>query len=322
MNPQDLQRLYDLLIRQEPYPGDVAPTDRVAIEYLVGLLSPEERERLEAYLTECPDAREEAHGLQEARDWLQRNRSSVLARLAEKAKAAMAPQSHAGLTGEQLTAYVADELPNTNTGENLKRRIEAAVAEDQSLRRRVQELRESLQSAVVLTTAELQSQTPSPAQATLVMLLAALRTLSLSQRRSALRPSPVTYRSGGSPTVVGLVFDRTGKVVLDDEGRPNRVPFQVVRAEISSSGRCLVDLSTTQREVWETPEVCYEALVSLCHESIRLELHPERIRSDGRVVVVDKLDSGVAVDEIPPSVIRVRVVDQHPRPPEPSAVGS
>jgi len=322
MNPQDLQRLYDLLIRQEPYPGDVAPTDRVAIEYLVGFLSPEERGRLEAYLTQCPDAREEAHGLQEARDWLHRNRSSVLARLAEKAKAAMALQSHADLTGDQLTAYVADELPNTSIGQNLKRRIEAAVAEDQSLGRRVQELREGLQSAVVLTTAELQSQTPSPAQATLVMLLAALRTLSLAQRRSALRSTPVTYRSGSGQTVVGLLFDKTGKVVLDDDGRLLRIPFQVVRAEISSSGRCLVDLSTTQREVWETPEVYYEALVSLCHERIRLALHPERIRNDGRVVVLDKLDTGVAIDEIPPSAIRVRVVEQHARPPELSAVGS
>ncbi|NLX22801.1 MAG: hypothetical protein GXY55_14210 [Phycisphaerae bacterium] len=94
---------------------------------------------------------------------------------------------------------------------------------------------------------------------------------------------------------------------LTRQGR-SRIPFSVVQATLEQDGHLVLDLTTDESTVWESPHQVHLASVALCHENRKLVFPPEKIDAQGRVVIVGTLTAGIEIRSLPLSAVEMTVI--------------
>lgn len=308
MDRSQLEQLYARVVEQAEYPGHVCPTETKMVEFVSGALSEPERRRLKAHLPECAGCRHAVEKLRQARAWFTENASLVFSGLAEKAADAGVKPWAACPAADVLERYVMSAVPATEAGDRFKARIEQHLAQCAACRQAAEEASGRLATMLTLSATELQRRADRTALDALRDMLVAIRAAAAARglgRRVRAMPG---FRSQPASSLDALVVDAHGTMVLDDEGRPERVSFDLVRAEIEGDGHFVLDLSTANQAYWESGARRFTVCATLAHENQRLVLPPERIYGDGRATMVGKLPTGLDIRELPIAAMWLSVV--------------
>jgi len=306
MDPQRLKILYERVIAQDEYPGNVCPTEHKLAELVMGALSAVERRRMDEHLLECTGCREAADELRAAAQWFKENEAELFAGLAERAAAAGVEPWSSCLRRDLLQLFLAGAIPETKEGARLHERIEAHLDECAACRQVVTQAQAALAAMLVIQLADLRERESEKAAAAHAMLLA-IKTMAIARGARRMRAMP-GFRGKEEDTLSALVLDQGGKLVVGEDGDPERADFHRIRAKLESDGHFVLELATDDRSFWESPESTFVVSVSLQHENRRLVLPPEKIFSDGHVTIVGNLPPGVEIRDFPHAAIMLTVM--------------
>jgi hypothetical protein len=308
MEKSQLEHLYRRVIDQEEYPGEVCPNERNLVRYSMESLSSLERERILYHFSLCRECREVISKLTSARDWFRTNKAIILRGVAEKAiQAGLEPW--ASCPSQQiLENYAIGAIPDTEAGNKFRKHIESHLIRCSDCKRFASSSYIKFKKVIVIKLEELYGRISDTMANTLRELLLGIQEMATVQGIGhGIRAMP-GYRSEATSSLQGLLIDKDGRVVLNNEGEPLKVDFALIRAQIERDGHFVLDLSTSDKNYWETPSREFIVSAVLQYENRRLVLPSEKIYSDGRVTIVGNLVSGVEIEDLPLSAIQITVV--------------
>lgn len=305
ISSENLEQLYERLIRQRTYKGDTCPAEHVLVAHQAGLLPDPQRRLLENHFQECPSCKEDFIALERASQWFSANESQILAGLIDKATVAglkpwaTCPPAHLlqlCLDGN-IPGSVGGMMLAAETRQHMDKCPECAKERERHL------------AAAEVPRVSLQDLRDAGA-ALLDRVRGFIEELVLtSQARGApafVRATP-GYRSGELPSLIALVLGRDSNVLVDNQGNPHQCRFEVVQANIKPDGFITVELSTADRDYLAAPERQYHASLSISTDYLRLVLPEIPIDEQGRVTFTGMLPQAVAVDPLPLSALDVTV---------------
>ena len=293
-----LRRLYEKVIRQEPYSGGVCPAEHVLTAHESGSLGQPQDRLVADHLSDCPACQAALAKLKDAGEWIDQNESKILTGLAVKAGAtdilpwARCPGVH------MLYRHAHRQIPETASGKVLLAEIDQHVWQCRQCASLVDGFRAAA-GGQSLSIAELGARAARAVQAGLSNFLDAIvSTVRASGGASSVRGVP-GFRSDQAPVVCASVLDTQGNVAIDQEGQARRCHFDVVQASIADDGFLTLDLTATDaRDLWGS-DSGYEATAWLVAGGVRLALAPTAIDDSGRCTFTGVLPGAPAVESLP-----------------------
>ena len=143
----------------------------------------------------------------------------------------------------------------------------------------------------------------------------AVREMLLSMQSLAWGPQALPavvagFRGGAAAEILAPVVDEHGQGVLDAAGAPLVVRFSAVRAELGRDGHFVLDLSTEQRQYWETPSSCCKVEAALVEDQPprqrTLRFAPQKVFANGQVIFIASLPAGIEIRQFPLSSIALQ----------------
>lgn len=307
MDKSDLETLFDRLVAQNEYPGDICPNEVKLSEFVVGTISDVERDRMEQHLSGCSECAQDAQRLQTARRWFRDHQDDIFADVAAKASLAGIEPWASSPSADELRVYFLNMVPESDAGRRFKQRIETALGDDSVCRDLAGKIRANLATMVIIRLEGIRESADKETTAALRAMLLAIQAVSLARRAPRRALAKPGYRGHVTTSVHAMLLDHQGKMMLDDQGRPEKVAFEVVKAGLEADGHFILDLSTAERQLWEKPDNQFILSASIHSENRRLVLPGEKIRSNGRVTIVCQLLRGFEIRELPLSSVSLSV---------------
>ncbi len=308
MDRKQLEALHERIIVQDEYPGDVCPTEEKLVDYIMELMPAAERNKLENHLEECSECRMLSSKLYEGLQWFSQNKTSVMAGLIDKAMDSKTEPWACCYTYDVLQGYFSDKIPDTNPGKLLKKQIEAHLRECRICSETAKDVQAHLANPLMVNLAGLAQKLDKAAQAIVSDILHAIESIAATRGVGNVIYAMPGYRSQPVSSVLALILDKDGNMVLDDQGHPKKVKFDLIRGEVATDGHIVIDLSTTNRFLWEGCDHIFKLSVVFQQENRKLILPSEKIHSDGRVTIVSNLTSGIEIKVLPISTMIFTVV--------------
>jgi hypothetical protein len=303
-----LELLYEHVIAQKEYPSNVCPTEQKLVDFIMGSLSTIEYKRLKKHLADCSDCLKLADKLQKNSQWFADNKTHMFAGLLDKAaKVGVEPWASC-LSLDVLHGYIMNNVPDTRRGALLRKRIETHLQGCKSCRESTGKLKVGLERSIIVTMADLEQKADEATRAIVRGMLLAIRSVAAARGYGNIVSAMPGFRSQFASSVSALLLDQDGRIVLDDNGHPRKVKFDLIRAEVGRDGHVLIDLSTTDRNFWESKDHTFKVSAALQQENRKLILPSEKICSDGRVTVAGNLVSGIEIRVLPISAMIFTVV--------------
>ena len=308
MDRKQLESLHERLIVQDEYPGDLCPTEEKLVDYVMELISATERNKLEKHLEECSECRILSEKLHESSQWFSQSKSCVMAGLIDKAMDSKTEPWASCYSLDVLQGYFSGKIPDTDSGKLLTKQIEAHLRECKICRETAKEVQAHLAKPLVVNLADLAQRFDKAAQAIVSDVLHAIKAIAATRGVGNVVHAMPGYRSQPVSSVFALILDKNGKMLLDEEGCPKKVKFDLVRGEVATDGHVVIDLSTTNRFLWESGNHIFKLSVVFQQENRKLILPSEKIHSDGRVTIVSNLISGIGIKVLPISTMIFTVI--------------
>lgn len=306
MDTRQLKTLYDRLLDQQDYPGDVCPTDRNLVRLTEGSCSQAERQRMEAHFAECHECLELASKLQAADQWFGENQPQVFAGIEHKAVLAQVEPWASCPAPEILHRYADGAVPASPAGDLFRGRIDRHLAACDTCREKESAYRPGLAKTLMMTLRQLRDAAGDSVDRVRQMLLGVQAMAVACGSGHGARAMP-GYRGQTGPTMSAPVVDAEGRLVLDDDGEPRHAKFELIRAGIERDGHFVLDLSTADRNFWQTADRNFVVCATLQHEHYKLILPTEKIHADGRITIVGNMVSGVEIRDLPLAAIELSV---------------
>jgi hypothetical protein len=308
MDRKQLEALHERIIVQDEYPDDVCPTEEKLVEYVMGLIPATEHKMLEKHLDNCPECRILSNELHENSQWFSQNKSCVMAGIIDKAKDGKIEPWASCYSLDVLQGYFSDKIPDTDSGKLLTKQIEGHLRECEICRETAQEVEANLARSLVVNMADLAQKLDKAAQAIVSDILHAIKSIAATRGVGNIIYAMPGYRSQPVTSVLALILDKNGNMVLDDQGRPKKIKFDLIRGEVATDGHIIIDLSTTNRFLRENVNRIFKLSVVFQQENRKLILPSEKIQSDGRVTIVSNLISGIGIKVLPISTMIFTVI--------------
>jgi len=297
-----LRRLYEKLIRQEPYAGGVCPAEHVLTAYESGTLGSPQDQLVAEHLSDCPACQAALEKLKDAGEWFDENESKILTGLAAKA-GTVDVLPWARCPGVQLLyRHAHQQIPETGSGKVLLAEIDQHVWQCRQCASLVAGFRAAA-AGQSLSIAELGARAAHAVQAKLANFLDAIAsTVRASGGASSVRSAP-GFRSDQVLVVCASVMDTQGNVAIDQQGQVCQCHFDVVQAEIANDGFLTLDLTATDAPHLWGANSGYEAAAWLVAGGVRLALAPTVIDERGRCTFTGVLPDAPAVESLPLSAV-------------------
>jgi len=308
MDRKQLEALHERLIVQDEYPGDLCPTEEKLVDYVMELISATERNKLEKHLDDCSECQRLSDKLYENSQWFRENKSYILAGIVDKAMDSKIEPWAFCFSQDVLQGYFSCKVPNTDPGELLKKQIETHLRECKTCCETAEEVKTSLARPFVVNMTDLAQRFDEAALAIMSEVLHAIKSIAVTRGVGNIVHAMPGFRSQSVSSVLALILDQNGNMVLDEEGCPKKIKFDLMRAEVATDGHLVIDLSTTNRHFWESGDSIFKLSVVLQHENRKLILPSEKIRLDGRVTIVSNLVSGIGIKVLPISAMFFSVI--------------
>jgi|GEM_PF-2611247 len=166
----------------------------------------------------------------------------------------------------------------------------------------------SPRASVLIRLEDLSDRAEEEARRHLSRLLDGLREMTSALGSTpAYRPAPATRR-GSVASLLATLADENDRPVLNGEGKPTGLSFDLIRADIEPGGRLILDLSVSKLGELGGYPMSHRMEIRLAHAQIELLLPPEKILPDGRVAVARHLPGAHPLEQIPPASLRLRLV--------------
>jgi hypothetical protein len=308
MDRKQLETLHERIIAQDEYPGDVCPTEEKLVDYVMELMPPTERNKLEKHLEECSECRILGNKLHESSLWFSQNISCIMTGLVDKAIHSKTDPWACCYSYDVLQGYFSDKIPDTDSGKLLAKQIETHLRECEICCQTAEEVQAHLAKPLVVNLADIALKFDKAAQTIISDVLTAIKSIAATRGVGNVVYAMPGYRSQPASSVLALILDKDGNMVLDDQGHPKKVKFDLIRGEIATDGHIVIDLSTTNRFLWESGDRIYKLSVVFQQENRKLILPSEKIHSDGRVTIVSNLISGIGIKVLPISTMIFTVI--------------
>ena len=310
MDYEALRQLYERLIRQGSYGGDVCPAEPVLVAYDSGIAPAAQRKLVEQHLAECPPCRDDFVAIGQAGQWFRQNETRILGGLAAKAAAAgVLPWARCPSVG-LLYRYVSKDIPDSRGGRILLAEVQQHLVQCPDCVRLANEFRSAMEG---------QSLSISDLGASIALTVldrlrdfvdALVATAQAGGAPAFVRGAP-GFRSAEVPGVTAPVIDDQGKLLVDAEGSARQCRFEIIQASIKEDGFLIVDLSAEDRQYHSREDCRHEALACILAGGVRLVLPRTVIDEQGRATFSGMLPEAKAVDPLPPSALDI-IVRQKP----------
>ena len=311
LTDEDLRRLYERLIRQQPYAGQVCPAEHVLVAYDAGILPQDQHQRVGEHLAACSLCRKDVTELTRAGEWFRANESQILAGLAHKGTLAGVQPWATCPSVQLLYGYLEGDVPDIAGGRILTTQIEQHLEKCPNCATIAHEYRAAAGPSVsMLDLAEKASQAVRDRLRAFLDDL--LRTTRAQGVPEFVRAAPGYrgergYRSTDAPSVTAPVVGPNKKILVDDQGQPRLCRFGIVEASIQKDGFVTVDLSVADREYHARPDQHYVISLSILAKDLRLALPDTSIDEQGRATLTGMLPEGVHIESVPPGALHVTV---------------
>ena len=316
MDQQQLELLYQKLVVQAPYPGDVCPTEQNLAEAAAGSLPQQEQARIEAHLLTCPDCQRVREQLDAASAWFRENEAQIHMGLLDKAISDTVRPWDSCLSEDVLEQYLRQTIPDTPAGARLKGSIESHLDGCSTCRGTVERLKAHLAKPWFASLLDLAQQTDDAVRAALREMVEGLKSVALARGVPSIARAMPGFRGQPARTVSAILLDSEGKMTLDAESRPQRVEFCLIRAQLDRDGTVVLELSTVDPQIQDVSDSEFLLSVVLHYEHRRLIFPTERISQKGHVIMVGNLVPGIQIGALPTCAIRLTLhrVARNPRP--------
>lgn len=306
MTDEPLKRLYDRVIRQEVYEGDVCPAEHVLADYATGGLIDRQRALLEVHLQSCPACREDLAALEKGLAWFESHREHVLAGIAERgAQMGTEPWVFCPATGV-LLRYCEGAIAQSDEGRALAERISRHIKNCADCRRKAQ-LWAQRSAAPIFSLDDLAGRIDQALRSRLRAFFGGLLATSQTEGVPLLIPVAAGRREGEPVRIVAPLVDKDGRVVVSESGVPEQCEFHVLAAAIASDGFLKVDLSASDRRYHRHDDVAFAAGLVIRMDDLQLAMPRSAIDAGGRVTFSGMVPEAVAVDPLPVSALDVTV---------------
>ena len=294
----DPNELIEKLVLQRSYSRRSCLSDSKMVEYITGEVSEAERDEIDKHLENCTGCRQEIRVLREASEWFAQQQQRFFFELTEK--------SSEHLSDGLLFSLSYGLIPDTKPGRSMALRIEEHTRECLYCQKRLETY---MRFAGELTRVSYEELEKSAARATIATKLISALAIVASRRallRSRAPVGPIT-RAGEGDTVQALVLASDGKVATDDRGEAYMLEFGIIRASIEKDGQLIVDLSTSDKNYFETKDQVSIVEASIHPEATELILPSEKNNARGRVTISVPLRVDQELYEIPANSLRLFV---------------
>jgi hypothetical protein len=307
MSRQELERLYQRLVLQDVYPGDVCPTDEKLAASTAGSLSPQESARLNEHVQMCSDCRNMADQLGDAATWFSQNKAEIFAGLLDRAKARAVGPWRSCLSDDVLERYIQQAIPDTEAGRGFARSVETHLAGCSTCRKTVKRLDAQLVEPWVLPLDDLARRADARVQAILRDIVLGLKSIASAKGTFLGAHAMPGFRSQPARTVPAILLDAEGKVIIGPEGRPQTVEFSLIRAQLDRDGTAILELSTVDGRIQSAGKGEFVLSVAIHYEHRRLIFPNEQVPPDGHVTIVGHLVQGIQITALPPNALHLTV---------------
>lgn len=293
MNDAELQRLHASVFDRDDELRDECPGEEVLADLIGGTIEVRLETEVTAHLTECISCRNRVEELDAAGAWFESRKED----LRKQVQARLDSGTETCPSAALLRTLAGGQVPRTRAGDGLRERLDQHVAGCMRCQG-IHAMRMTIQRALDAGIASVDE--------AVARILAGLHEI-------ASRVAPVAvpgYRAVPGSMLGALVFDGDGLLLLDADGQPVVVRFDVVRAELSDDGRLVLDLSTADRAYWKSDERSFVVAASIEHESTQVVLPDEEILGEGRVTIIAQLVPGFALKQLPTEAIVIALVRQ------------
>ncbi|MBN1509262.1 MAG: zf-HC2 domain-containing protein [Sedimentisphaerales bacterium] len=307
MNRQELERLYQRLILQDVYPGDVCPTDEKLAAYAVASLSPQESARVSEHLQMCSDCRKMADQLGTACAWFSENKAQIFAGLIDKAIVQAVGPWQSCLSDDVLVQYIQRTIPDTEAGRDFTRSVETHLDGCDTCRRAVERLKAQLAQPWVLPLDDLVRRADNHVQAVLREIVVGLKSIASARGTFLAVHAMPGFRSQPARTVPAIMLDTEGKMIIDREGRPQTMAFSFIRAQLDRDGTAVLELAAANERAADAADGGLVLSAAIRYEHRQLVFPGERVPQDGHVIFIGHLVQGIAIPVLPPNAVHLTV---------------
>lgn len=297
LNRSQLDNLLDELI---------CPFEVSLIDYIMGSLDESRRNGIETHLRTCDRCQKVVEELKDAASYFDANESQVRANFEDRAaKEGLLPWYGFHIPDYLISAYLDGTIADDPRGRILIQEIDTHLKNCIPCQKKIQHLK----SRIVIRLADLR-QVVAQVQILQTVAFGVQKLAEARIQRAASLAAMAekrVYRGSQDHQITAVVVDKNGNLSLDVNGKAHTVIFGVLSASIDSTGYLKIDLETENENYWRRNGSEYELEAALSYENIKVIFPYERINAQGRVTVVENLGTSMAVPDIPPELIHLRV---------------